>query len=439
MHTPDPLEGGPLLWYLLRMKEPFQPKRRSPNGTIKGCCPFHDDHNPSAVYYPPPDERFKCYSSRCGVFYRLPRLIAVREFGYSFEQPLDERIDARKAQVLAAFQEDGGVLFDETTLSHNSMGIRSALSLPGPLQRHILTQLTDWWHDQLIGPSRGAKQAREYLKFRGVSEEVIGARVLGYMPKPGEVSQTERDRFNEIVQVSSFALEAEQEWYRASYPQFQFHQSLFTHLDDARALAHHLGILGEDGSWFLRNRLVFSCTSQAGTRYFHTRLPHEPDEAEKPFKFYGCPHLAKFPFVMHLWMIPGRRKPRFQATLETEGAFGPAVAMSQALVPSAVAVLGAGTPVFSWYEGLPRPHLVATDNDSGKYPEVDPATLPGERLATQLLTMFHNNHIEAYRLIPDPVGKGFDEWPKYAGIDTIEETIQQVLGQNTRQWSQQSA
>ena len=123
-----------------------------------GLCPFHDDHKPS-LYVNPQKQIFKCFA--CGAGGDAIRFVQ-----------LSARVDFREALTILARQ----------------AGMDPKLGAPDPAvsrKRDQLRRVLEWaakWFERNLWQPVG-REALEYARRRGMSDETLRAFSIGYAPQ----------------------------------------------------------------------------------------------------------------------------------------------------------------------------------------------------------------------------------------------------------------
>ncbi|HEX6125527.1 MAG TPA: DNA primase [Pyrinomonadaceae bacterium] len=153
---------------LVRIIEPYAPLKKK-GANWMGCCPFHQEKTPS-FSVSPSKGFYKCFG--CGKGGNAFTFLMEME-GLNFPEavqrvaeisgvPLPEPVDDKQ------FQQSKKKRDEKKQLSEQII----------ELNRIAL----EFWEAQLQGKSKKAKEAREYLKTRGISEEIQKQFHIGFSP-----------------------------------------------------------------------------------------------------------------------------------------------------------------------------------------------------------------------------------------------------------------
>jgi DNA primase len=245
----------------------------------------------------------------------------------------------------------------------------------------ILSFFTNWWHEQLFANS--ARYARLYVYNRGVDNEIMDNRLIGYAPWDGDGALVRR--IIPIVQE-----------------QFGWHG-----LDRAEKLGIFVRNEYSDLRFQLQNRIMFSCldlSKPTQTVYYQGRAV-EPSKSK--YKVIGPKGIPKSPFWLPI------ESPLYQFSIVTEAAWGPATLAIYRI--AAMATLGQGIKS-EHLKYLPAPRFFAQDNDEA-----------GDKQAAKCMQECD----QAYRLRPPAYSKkenGLDDWLVRGGIEEMLRVIDVELG-----------
>jgi hypothetical protein len=232
-------------------------------------------------------------------------------------------------------------------------------------QQEFLSFLSVYWHKELWYYDLSV--ALPYVLKRGITRPI---QPLGYIPSR-EDSKYVRTLFEDL------------------------HKAFGKSWSD---LGISTGLLRKDGSLRLSHRLVFSAYGPDGmvTSYQARVLPDSP--IGEP-KFLNQPHLRK-----NFYHVP-IEEPIVPGTALSESPFGPSILSLHRI--RGVATLGEGMH-FADLGRFPRPFYLCQDNDEA-----------GEKQAQAVATYCDTQHWEHYRIRPERVLKGLDEWVNTRGPEPL--------------------
>lgn len=381
----------PAYWYLQRYgwHETAQTSTR-----LRGYCPIHTEHTPSFDIWLN-DGHFYCQG--CHVGGDIVRL--VKEV---------EKLDWAEAYARVRELDEGWL--PPKNAKHSFRQEEVTHQPATEEQRETMTIAAQFWHEQLLSPA--GTLAYEYLLSRGVALSTIRTSwQIGYAP---DVSSSQ---------------------YAVTFFKF-LEKQLGKQRWRERAIS--AGLLYENGSIRLRNRLVFSCCSPANWQevaFYQARIlspprgvqsqpqpPPDPDpdpSARPPAKFLNPPNVQKLVFSLPI------DKPAIHATIVAESPFGPAV-LHQYGIPG-MGTLGGGTshltiPLLRLFA---RPFYLCHDNDVDHYRGGKPYK-PGDAQAKKFAELCATANYPTARITPERVSderKGLDEWVCYRGPDPLLDCI----------------
>lgn len=347
----------------------------SRGSNIYGPCPFHQGmtlkhgQKPDFVIYPS-DWHCTCYSLGCGITTDFAGLVWRLEF------PTIDREDKKgwATQIFPRVRELGGSVAPPR---HFNPQLRSEKPPATQEQQDIMTAASQWWHDQMAAIH--SEIAWYWLEEHGIFSDPWPS-VIGYAPR---------------MSTALFSL-------------FDRHISESLGRDDWYDLGVETGILREDGTVRLQERIVFSCLNERSEKiaFYQGRTIHD-ENTKRRAKFLNPPHLRKEPFFVPI------ASPLIEGTVIVESPKGPAI-LAPYRVPC-MATLGSGFV----RHGKP-PYYIVTDNDK---PQINKRTgeviYPGEKLAENIIRVCQQERIPCYRIVPPLEDKGLDEWVKRYGVEPL--------------------
>lgn len=165
---------------LPNIAEAYNISLKPSGGGFVGCCPFHDDRNPSlSIYLVDSGWRFKCYGGSCGLEGDVIDFVGYHLFGQAwsnrnpgmFRDALHElgAEDRGRAQAAAARQWE---------LTHIKP---AAYQQPTPQIIRAWELALKLYQDVLLQ----TPEALDYVRSRGLSEETIHKYRIGFCPRGG--------------------------------------------------------------------------------------------------------------------------------------------------------------------------------------------------------------------------------------------------------------
>lgn len=153
---------------LVRIIEPYAPLKKK-GANWMACCPFHQEKTPSFSVNPSKGF-YKCFGCGKGgnAFTFLMEMEglnfpeAVKRVAEMMGVPLPEPVDDQQYEKSKKRKEERKQLSDQV-IELNKIAL-------------------EFWEQELQGKSKKAKEAREYLAERGISDEIITQFRIGYSP-----------------------------------------------------------------------------------------------------------------------------------------------------------------------------------------------------------------------------------------------------------------
>jgi DNA primase len=153
--------------------------KQSGRGFI-GCCPFHDDRNPSfSIYLVDSGWRFKCYGGSCGLEGDVIDFVGCQLYGQTWSNR-DPGMFRDALRAMGA-EDQGRVRAEKTKHWDLSQVKPAAYQSPTPQITRAWELALSLYQDVLLQ----TPEALDYVRARGLSEETIRKYRIGFCPRKG--------------------------------------------------------------------------------------------------------------------------------------------------------------------------------------------------------------------------------------------------------------